>query len=142
MSGVTREDRRTLIALMCKVAWADGRIDESEREYVQDLITRLSGEPVNAEELDSWLTSGVPDEELGALHPTLEHFFFDESLRLAQADGDLDDRELAVVEAEPKIEGRNMFMLLGPVKKQEPVKGEKAGEAEAPADGETAETSE
>ena len=98
MSGVTREDRRTLIALMCKVAWADGRIDESEREYVQDLITRLSGEPGNAEELDSWLTSGVPDEELGALHPTLEHFFFDESLRLAQADGDLDDRELAVVE--------------------------------------------
>jgi translation initiation factor IF-3 len=50
-------------------------------------------------------------------------------------------RDLAIVEAEPKIEGRNMFMLLGPVKKQEPVKGEKGEESEAPAEGETAETS-
>lgn len=39
--------------------------------------------------------------------------------------------ELAVVESEPKLEGRNMFMLLGPVKK-EPTKAEKA-KAEAKA---------
>ncbi len=49
-----------------------------------------------------------------------------------------DVRELAVIEAEPKIEGRNMFMLLGPVKKQEP-KAEKPQAKEGkPAEGETA----
>ncbi len=44
-----------------------------------------------------------------------------------------DVRELATVESEPKLEGRNMFMLLVPVKKVEPVKGkgeEKPAEAE------------
>lgn len=52
-----------------------------------------------------------------------------------------DVRELAVVEAEPKIEGRNMFMLLGPVKKIEPVKGEKPQpEAEPAVEGDAAET--
>ena len=43
--------------------------------------------------------------------------------------------ELAIVESEPKLEGRNMFMLLGPVKKVEP-KG-KADEADAEDDVET-----
>lgn len=117
MSGVTREDRRTLIALMCKVAWADGRIDPSERAYVQALISRLSDEPVSSEELDSWLTNGVPNKELRPLPPTLEHFFFDESLRLSQADGDLDDRELAVVETlmnkvfDPHPEGTSLAQI-------------------------------
>lgn len=36
-----------------------------------------------------------------------------------------DIRELGVVESDPKQEGRNMFMLIAPVKKLEPVKGEK-----------------
>ena len=83
---------------MCKVAWADGRIDESEREYVQGLITRLGGQPVGQEELDRWLTTGVPSELLKPLPENLEKFFFYEALQLAQADGDLDDREQEVVE--------------------------------------------
>ncbi|TLM66352.1 MAG: translation initiation factor IF-3 [Actinobacteria bacterium] len=40
-------------------------------------------------------------------------------------------RELAVVEAEPKLEGRNMFMLLAPVKPKEP---KKEAHAEKPAE--------
>jgi translation initiation factor IF-3 len=54
-----------------------------------------------------------------------------------------DVRELAVVEAEPKLEGRNMFMVLGPVKKPDPPKGKEAkADAETPAvEGEPAETS-
>jgi translation initiation factor IF-3 len=58
---------------------------------------------------------------------------------LQQLAGEL--RDLAVVESEPKLEGRNMFMLLGPVKKQEPAKAkDEAKEPEADAaEGEAAE---
>ncbi|MBN2404634.1 MAG: translation initiation factor IF-3 [Coriobacteriia bacterium] len=38
--------------------------------------------------------------------------------------------EIAIVENQPKLEGRNMFMLLTPVKK-EPVKGEKTDQGDA-----------
>ncbi len=55
-------------------------------------------------------------------------------------------KELALVEAEPKLEGRNMFMLLSPVKK-EPTKAEKErakedakAEARAEVDAEAAES--
>jgi translation initiation factor IF-3 len=47
-----------------------------------------------------------------------------------------DLREIALIENEPKLEGRNMFMLIAPTKKElsKPVKGETAAEAEtAPA---------
>lgn len=84
---------------MCKVAWADGVIDQSERDYVKGLITRLGGQPVTDEELDWWLTEGVPPELLRPLPENLEKFFFYEALQLAQADGDLDDREQEVVES-------------------------------------------
>ena len=30
VAAVSADDRRTLIALMCKVAWADGVVDEAE----------------------------------------------------------------------------------------------------------------
>ncbi|PKQ20058.1 MAG: translation initiation factor IF-3 [Actinobacteria bacterium HGW-Actinobacteria-6] len=42
-----------------------------------------------------------------------------------------DVKELCTVESQPKLEGRNMLMLLAPVKK-EPVKGEKAVATEVP----------
>lgn len=45
-----------------------------------------------------------------------------------------DVKDMSIVESQPKLEGRNMLMLLAPVKK-EPVKGEKAA-AEAPEDAE------
>ena len=83
---------------MGKVAWADGVIDPSEREYVLGLITRLGGQPVTEQELDSWLRDGVPPELLRPLPEQLGQFFFYEALRLAEADGDLDDREQEVVE--------------------------------------------
>ena len=83
---------------MCKVAWADGSVDPSEREYVLKLIQRLGGQPVSTEELDWWLTEGVPEELARPLPENLEQFFFYEALQLAQADGDLDDREQEVVE--------------------------------------------
>lgn len=45
-----------------------------------------------------------------------------------------DVRELAIVESEPKLEGRNMFMLLGPVKKPETAKAKAEGEEKASAE--------
>ncbi len=49
--------------------------------------------------------------------------------------------ELGTVESPPKLEGRNMFMLLTPIKK-EPVKGEKHDEADVEAEEKTEATPE
>lgn len=53
----------------------------------------------------------------------------------------VDIRDLGIVEAEPKLEGRNMFMLVAPVKKIEP-KAEKDEQGSETVENEAVETAE
>ena len=98
MTQYSAQDRRSLIAMMCKVAWADGVIQDEERAYVEKLIVRLGGEPVKQEELDTWLRDGVPENVLQALPDELKQMFFYEALRLSEVDGDLDAAEQEALE--------------------------------------------
>lgn len=95
---VTREQRRTLIALACRVAWADGVVEYEERSFIADLVRRLGDDTLEADELESWLDKGPPRAELESLPPELGQFFFYEALRLAESDGDMDPREQSMVE--------------------------------------------
>lgn len=95
---VTREQRRTLIALACRVAWADGVVEFEEREFVRGLVQRLGGAAMEPGELEGWLDRGPPKAELESLPPELGQFFFYEALRLAESDGDLDPAEQKLVE--------------------------------------------
>jgi len=92
------EERRTFVALACLVAWTDGVVTEEEREHVLRIADRLGGGVVGAEELDRWLTSGPPEAEIARLPPALGEYFFYEAMQLVQVDGDIDDRELKLVE--------------------------------------------
>lgn len=92
------EERRTFVALACLVAWTDGVVTEEEREHVLRIAERVGGGVVDAETLDRWLEEGPPETEISRLPASLGEYFFYEAMQLVQADGDIDDRELRLVE--------------------------------------------
>lgn len=93
------EDRHkhAFIALACKVAWADGVVADEERAQVTALLQRL-GSPVSEDELDAWLASGAPPAELAELPPALGELFIYEAWKLVEADGDISDTEIQLIE--------------------------------------------
>lgn len=93
------QQRRAFIALACKVAWADGVVQDEERAQVAALVERIGGGAVSAEELDSWLASGAPPAELADLSPALGELFVYEAFKLIESDGDISASELALLES-------------------------------------------
>lgn len=89
--------QRTLIAILCKVAWADGIVQESERDHVRALVQKLGGVAVSERELDSWLERGAPEVDESMLTPELGERAFEEALKLMRADGDVAEEEHALV---------------------------------------------
>jgi len=91
--------KRTFIALACKVAWADGVVEPEERIAVAALVTKLGGTPVTPEELDEWLATGAPAAEVEDLAPELGEMLIYEAMKLVESDHDMSDSELEMVEA-------------------------------------------
>ena len=87
---------RAFFALTCKVAWADGVVTDEERAQVVALAQRLGGGPA---ELETWLASGAPPAELAELPPAIGEMFIYEAMKLVEADGDLADAELELIES-------------------------------------------
>ena len=90
--------KRTFIALACKVAWADGVVTDEERVSVAQIVTRLGGIAVEPHELDKWLESGAPAAELDELPPAVGEMFIYEAMRLVEADHDMSDSEMRMIE--------------------------------------------
>ena len=101
MMAAMLDDRqkRTFIALACKVAWADGVVTDEERIAVASLITRLGGTPITADELDDWLATGAPPAELSDLPAAAGELFIYEALRLVKADHDMSDSEMEMLDS-------------------------------------------
>lgn len=95
---VDDRQKRAFIALACKVAWADGVIEDAERAHVAALIQRLGGVPVSSDELDAWLATGAPPAELADLPEAVGEMFIYDAMQLIQADGAVVDEELALIE--------------------------------------------
>jgi len=109
------KQKRAFIALACKVAWADGVVQDEERSQIAALLNRF-GAPVTEAELDSWLTSGAPSAELAELPPAMSEMFIYEAWKLVESDGDVSDKEIKLIEG-----------LLGRVEKK-PSGGQKIGQ--------------
>lgn len=88
------EHRRAVVALACKLAWADGVVTDGEREYVRNLVMRIASDAVPESELDAWLTSPTAGPEVEYLPKGIDDYFMYEALQLMEADGDIDDSEL------------------------------------------------
>jgi len=79
----TEEQRHTLIALACAVAWSDGVVEEEERAFVHELVARFAGESLPPSELERWLRDGPPQARISALPKELGEMFFYDAMRLA-----------------------------------------------------------
>jgi uncharacterized tellurite resistance protein B-like protein len=97
MAMLDDKAKRAFIALACKVAWADGVVQDEERAQVTALLKRL-GSPVSEAELDEWLESGAPPAELSELPPALSEMFIYEAWKLVEADGDVTSAEIKLIE--------------------------------------------
>lgn len=92
------KQKRTFIALACKVAWADGVVTEEERASVAAIVSRLGGAAIAPAELDAWLATGAPPAELSELPPAIGDMFIYEAMKLVEADHDMSDSELRMIE--------------------------------------------
>lgn len=95
---ITRKQRRALIELACRVAWADGAVADGERAFVQGMVQRFAREAVDDAELQAWLAHPPSDEEFEALPRGLDQLFIYEAMQLMESDGDIDDDELALMQ--------------------------------------------
>lgn len=95
---LTDQQKRTFIALACKVAWADGVVTDEERVSVAQLMSRIGGAPIEPAELDLWLESGAPPAELEQLPPAIGDMFIYEAMKLVEADHDMSDAEMRMIE--------------------------------------------
>jgi hypothetical protein len=92
------KQKRTFIALACKVAWADGVVTDEERVSVAQLVSRIGGAPIEPSELDAWLETGAPPAELSELPPAIGDMFIYEAMKLVEADHDMSDAEMSMLE--------------------------------------------
>jgi uncharacterized membrane protein YebE (DUF533 family) len=95
----SQQQRRAFIALLCKMAWADGVVSDEEREHIKTTLTRVAADAVTAEELGSWLRDGVPEGPIEVLPPDLNLLFVLEATALMSVDGSIDAREREMLES-------------------------------------------
>jgi uncharacterized tellurite resistance protein B-like protein len=94
--GLTASERRQLIALLCRVARADGQVVAEERERLQAVLVRLGEHTVSGAELDTWLEHGAP-RVAGTLSPLARQAFMNEAMGVVAADRHIDPAELHAI---------------------------------------------
>jgi hypothetical protein len=65
---------------------------------VAAIVSRLGGVAVAPAELDTWLGSGAPAAELSELPPAVGEMFIYEAMKLVEADHDMSDSEMRMIE--------------------------------------------
>ena len=96
--GMTREDLRDLVALWCKVAWADGVVHESERHQLRAILAKVGEGAVSVAELELWLDQGPPEVQR-RLPVEARKLFLDEAVRVVSADQDVAPEEVETIRA-------------------------------------------
>jgi len=86
--------RRDLLALLCRVAWADGLVVDAERTRLRDTLSRVGQGAVTEAELEQWLSKGPPKVR-GSLPIEAKQLFIQEAMRVISADCDIAPAEMA-----------------------------------------------
>jgi tellurite resistance protein len=84
-----------LMRFVCSFAWADLRVQDEERLFVRDMITRLQLDPDEIAQVEAWLEVPPPAEEVDPSEIPRAHrrLFLDTVRQLAEADGTIDLEE-------------------------------------------------
>ncbi len=64
LADLSREERLLLMAFVCSFAWADLEVKPEERDLVAKLIRRLELDDDDAEQVNQWLDTPPPLDDL------------------------------------------------------------------------------
>jgi uncharacterized tellurite resistance protein B-like protein len=95
LKKLDRDDRMRLMKFVCSFAWADLRIADQERRFVQKMIRNLQLEPSEAEQVEKWLELPPRAEEVDPNDIPREHkrIFLEYARDIVAADGDVTEEE-------------------------------------------------
>jgi len=95
MKQLSKEDRLQLMKFVCSFAWADLRVQSSERHVVGKLVKKLKLGSDEKKQVDEWLKVPPPAEEVDPNNvPRAHRELFLETVReLIASDGDIDPAE-------------------------------------------------
>jgi uncharacterized tellurite resistance protein B-like protein len=92
---LTENERLLLLRFVCAFAWADLEIREQEREFVARLVDKLGLAADEREQVQRWLASGVPPEDVDPNHVPRRHreLFLSCAREIINVDGEVDPNE-------------------------------------------------
>jgi tellurite resistance protein len=82
--------------MWCKVAWADGVIENTERQKLAELWQQLGDGAVSRAEISQWLDEGVPFEP-ASVSDAVRSLFVQKALELARSDGEVMPDEVQTI---------------------------------------------
>jgi hypothetical protein len=83
---LSAQQLRDFVALLCRVAWADGAVGPAESARLASVRQRIANDVLHAEELQAWLRVGPP-EISGPLPTIVKQAFHNSSVTVAGEDG-------------------------------------------------------
>jgi hypothetical protein len=96
LASLTRRERLQLMKFVCSAVWADLEVNRSEKSYILSLVLRLGLSAAEAEQVQGWLESPPPPEEVdpNQIPPEHRRLFLDAIEKAVAADRVIDGPEL------------------------------------------------
>jgi len=97
MTPFTADEMRVFVQAMCAVAWADGVVQDEEREILGEFVDMAEAEQNLAADVERWLLSPVDPSTIqwGTLSEDSRAFVYRSAVRVVMADGNVDPGESA-----------------------------------------------
>ena len=95
MDGLSKEDRMHLMRFVCSFAWADLEIQAEERAFVGKLMDSLELDADERAQVDEWLRTPPPPEDVDPTDIKKEHrdLFISTARAMIVSDGHVDRDE-------------------------------------------------
>ena len=94
-AALSPTERMQLMKFVCSFAWADLRIESSEREFVASMVRKLELDDAEKAQVEQWLEPPPPADELDPADIPAGHrqLFLDAAKAIILADGAVEDEE-------------------------------------------------
>ena len=117
------DEKKGIVRLLVALAWADGKVDEQEKEIVEAVLDAFGATIEESEEIRTWAASPrtLDDVDVSSLEKSDLELALQHGVLLTHIDGEQTDEELkllsgfveklglTVEEAKPVIESANVF---------------------------------
>jgi uncharacterized tellurite resistance protein B-like protein len=96
LDRLDRRERLRLMKFVCSFAWADLEVQPEEREFVAKMITRLTLDSEDREQVEGWLRVPPSPEAIDPTQVPPDHreVFLDAIRGVIAADGEITSEEL------------------------------------------------